>query len=602
MSFWGELKRRNVFRVGIAYLAAVWVLIQVADIVLPNFGAPGWVVQALIVAAAVGFPFAVVLAWFYDLTPEGIKATSEIGPAQSVRFTGRKIDFAIIGLLVLAVGFLVVDDGVLENSEAVPPNSIAVLPFLNFSPDPEQEYFADGLTEELLNKMAQIQGLRVTGRTSSFFFKGKNEDLREIGNMLGVANLLEGSVRKSGNEIRITAQLIKAQDGFHSWSETFDRELADIFAVQDEIADAVTTALSVTLGVGQYDRPGMTRNVDAYDAYLQGLTSYDRDDLNSIGETIEHFRQAVNLDPEFGLAWLRLQQAYSTGRVFLPAEESADFQQLGNEALERAGQAAPEMPELLVTRAEADRRNGRWLEAESLFLRVLNTSGNSNPDANYLYGHLLASVGRSRDALPYLERAKRLDPLSPDIPIQIARVLVSLGRFDQADAEADRGIALGNPRATLFLNSLKAMSAYSEGDLTRAASSIATLAGATPDDAFLELANLLADGNVDGTLARLRALVEDQTAGPVVNSGYSIFAAVAGDEHLTLRFLQKQSNANINDFFGSNPMWHSFYSDMRALPGFKELARQAGLVEYWRGTGQWGDFCAPVGDDDFQCH
>jgi TolB-like protein/DNA-binding winged helix-turn-helix (wHTH) protein len=483
---------------------------------------------------------------------------------------------------------------------SVTPNTIAVLPFINLSGDSQEEYFSDGLTEDLLNRLARIQQLRVTGRSSSFYFKNRNEDARAIGKALDVAHLLEGSVRRAGNRLRITAQLVSAADGFQVWSAAFDRDVTDIFAVQDEIAQAVATALSVSLGLGEFSRPGMTRDIKAYDAYLQGMSSFDAG-LDDIPAAIEHLRRAVTLDPKFGLAWLKLQEAYSTGRVYLPGEQTGDFQTLALVALQQAEEAAPDMAELLVSRAESERRNGRWLGAENLFLRALDNSGNSNAQANFLYGHLLASAGRSRDALPFLEHARALEPLDPQISTQISRVLVSLQRFEEADAEADRGIAIGNARASIFLRSIKAMSAYSRGDLGLGATWIGALAANNPDDPYFQLANLLATGQADAALARLRVLVEDQTAGPVANSAFSMFASVAGDAELTLKFLQKQANANMNDFFGSNPMWHSFYSDMRGSAGFKELARKGGLVDYWRATAQWGDFCAPAVGDDFEC-
>jgi TolB-like protein/Flp pilus assembly protein TadD len=519
-------------------------------------------------------------------------------PSRGFRWNLR-VGAAIAGAVALAAAGLFAWIGV-PTGASVTPNTIAVLPFANLSADAQEEYFSDGLTEDLLNRLARVQQLQVTGRSSSFYFKNRNEDPRAIGRALNVAHLLEGSVRRAGNRLRVTAQLVSADDGFQVWSAAFDRDVADIFSVQDEIAQAVATALSVSLGLGEFSRPGMTRDIDAYDAYLQGMSSFDAG-LDGIPSTIEQLRRAVTLDPKFGLAWLKLEQAYTTGRVYLPSEQTGDFQVLALDALQQAGAATPDMAELLVNRAESERRNGRWLAAQNLFLRVLENSGSSNAQANFLYGHLLASAGRSQDALPFLERASALEPLDPQISTQIARVLVSLQRFGEADAEADRGIAIGNARASIFLRSIKAMSAYSRGDLALGATWIGALAANNPDDPYLQLANLLATDQADAVLARLRVLVEDQTAGPVANSAFSMFASVAGDPELTLKFLQKQANANMNDFFGSNPMWHSFYSDMRGSAGFKELARTGGLVDYWRATAQWGDFCAPAVADDFEC-
>jgi TolB-like protein len=247
--FFEELKRRNVFRVAIAYIVVAWLVLQVADVVLPTFQTPDWVMPAFTFLLALGFPVALTFAWAYEMTPEGIKREKEVDRSQSItRNTGRKLDFIIIGVLVVAIAFLAYDEFVIEpaqeearttaNSEAsevietdIPEMSVAVLPFVNMSADPDQEYFSDGISEELLNQLVKIRGLQVAGRTSSFAFKGRNEDLRSIADQLNVAHILEGSVRKAGDRVRITAQLVKASDGYHLWSETYDRDLSDIFAI-----------------------------------------------------------------------------------------------------------------------------------------------------------------------------------------------------------------------------------------------------------------------------------------------------------------------------------------------------------------------------------
>ena len=322
MSFFAELKRRNVFKVGIAYAIVAWLLIQIVSIVVPAYKAPAWVMPIFITLISIGFPIALILAWAFELTPDGIKVTATEGPAQfHTRTTGQRLNYFIIGVLVLTVAFLVVDNYVLKEPPAAgsktpgtsvvtgtvspaknvqdkakpvaPANSIAVLPFINMSEDKANEYFADGLAEELLNKLARVKGLQVTGRTSSFYFKGKNEDLRIIGETLGVANLLEGSVRKSGDQIRITAQLINASDGYHLWSESYDRNLKDIFEVQDEIAMAVTTALSITLGAGEFSLPGSTRNVEAYDEGLKAAALWKFFTQDTVKDAIAHMEQAV---------------------------------------------------------------------------------------------------------------------------------------------------------------------------------------------------------------------------------------------------------------------------------------------------------------------
>ena len=265
MSFIRELKRRNVFRVGIAYGVTSWLLIQVTDILLESIGAPPWVMQTMFVLLGVGFVIAIFFAWAFELTPEGVKREADIDRSQSITpHTGRKLDRAIIAILVMALGYFVVDkfflsapvstqeivtthtaEAPVEKEQA--PQTIAVLPFVDMSAEGDNEYFSDGLTEELLNILAKIRELRVAGRTSSFAFKGKDEDLRSIGEKLSVATILEGSVRKDDkrNRVRITAQLINVEDGYHLWSETYDRDLDDIFAIQAEIAHL--TAQLVTI-------------------------------------------------------------------------------------------------------------------------------------------------------------------------------------------------------------------------------------------------------------------------------------------------------------------------------------------------------------------
>ena len=239
MSFIAELKRRNVIKVAIAYVIVAWLLLQVADVMLPTFGSPAWVMRAFSFLLILCFPLALLFAWAFELTPDGVKREKDIDPTESIAHaTGRKLDFVIIAVLVLAVGFLVVDRysaPPASVSQQVVEKSIAVLPFVNMSDDAGNEYFSDGISEEILNSLAKVKDLKVAGRTSSFAFKGRNENLRTIGEALGVSHILEGSVRKAGAQVRITAQLVKADDGYHLWSQAYDRELTDIFAIQDEI-------------------------------------------------------------------------------------------------------------------------------------------------------------------------------------------------------------------------------------------------------------------------------------------------------------------------------------------------------------------------------
>jgi len=283
-NFFAELRRRNVYKVAVAYAVVGWLLIQIATQVFPIFEIPNWALRLIVLAIIIGFPIALVIAWAFELTPEGLKRTEDVDPfdsrsgqvlaaaAQRPRHRAWIFVVIIAGAMSLGLFFLgrITAPSKQSGANGVSSKSIAVLPFVNMSSDRENEYFVDGLTEEILNRLAQISALRVPGRTSSFAFKGKNADLRQIGTELGVAHVLEGSVRKSGEHLRITAQLVRTADGFHLWSQNFDRKLNDVFTIQDEIARAIADALSAPLGLAEPANPQrQTKDMEAYDKFLQ---------------------------------------------------------------------------------------------------------------------------------------------------------------------------------------------------------------------------------------------------------------------------------------------------------------------------------------------
>jgi adenylate cyclase len=295
LSFFGELKRRHVYRVGIVYVVVAWLVLQVADVLFNNLDLPGWAFNLVLVLLIICFPIIVMLAWAYDLTPRGLVRTDEAG-------AGEVPDEAA-------------PDRAETPVEAASPTraSVAVLPFVNMSGDQENEYFSDGLAEELLNVLANIDELKVAARTSSFQYKGQSGHVAEIARDLGVASVLEGSVRQAGNRVRITAQLISAADGYHLWSQTYDRELDDIFAVQDDIAASVAEALKVRLLGDEADhlKVGGTRNTAAFQAYLQGVHYRNRgSDKETLLKAVEEFRRAIELDPEYAQAHAGLASAW----------------------------------------------------------------------------------------------------------------------------------------------------------------------------------------------------------------------------------------------------------------------------------------------------
>jgi TolB-like protein/Tfp pilus assembly protein PilF len=333
MSFLAELKRRNVLRVAMAYLVTAWLVAQIADLVLDNIESPDWVMQTIMLVLALGFPFALIFAWAFELTPEGLKKEKDVDRTQSITpQTGRKLDFMIIGILAVALGYFIWESRFESPPPVIPANariqqtssevndstdalenetsttsakSIAVLPFVNMSSDAEQEYFSDGISEEILNSLAKVKELKVAGRTSSFAFKGENQDLRHVGQALGVEHILEGSVRKSGTKIRITAQLIQVDDGFHLWSESYDRELDDVFVIQDEIAAAILEQLKLhLLADGEQLVVASTRaDSQAYDLYLLAKQRMYERTGPTIQSAVELLDQAIAIDPEYAPAY-----------------------------------------------------------------------------------------------------------------------------------------------------------------------------------------------------------------------------------------------------------------------------------------------------------
>ncbi|MCH7829492.1 MAG: hypothetical protein IIB75_02890 [Proteobacteria bacterium] len=329
-SVWGELRRRNVIKVAIAYVIVGWLLLQVSETLVPALYLPEWFHSGVAFLIILGFPIALIFAWAFELTPEGIKKEEDVDRSQSIaHVTGRKLDYIIIAVLILALGYFAFDKFVLDPSrdselvqattEALTEHgksetvdkSIAVLAFADLSPEGDQEYFSDGISEELLNVLSKIPGLRVAARTSSFQFKGENRDAIDIGEQLNVALILEGSVRKAGLQIRITAQLIDASNGFHLWSETYDRELANIFAVQDEISAAIVNALKEHLGLQVAAAPRViaTANTEAHEAYLRGRYLVVQRNRANIAGAVREFEKAITLDPEYALAHAELAMA-----------------------------------------------------------------------------------------------------------------------------------------------------------------------------------------------------------------------------------------------------------------------------------------------------
>ena len=366
MSLIAELKRRNVFRVGAAYGIVAWLLVEVASVVMPTFGAPEWVMKVFTFLIIIGFPLALILAWAFELTRAGIKRETAVDPDDSITHaTGRKIDFAIIGLLAVALIFVVVDNYSLEAepeqteiaAEQVPAaestpheKSIAVLPFTNRSPNPDDIYFTDGVHDDLLTQLAKIDTFSVISRTSVMEYRDTPKNLKEIASELGVANVMEGAVQRAGNRVRINVQLIDAGTDEHLWAEVYDRELTteNLFDIQSEIAKAIAAALHATLTDSELaviaDVP--TKNVAAYELYLQALRLSYGEDKIALDASLELYEETLRLDPEFKLAWIGLAEAHLEN-YFMYGGKSTD-RQSARDAIDQARALDPDFPELYV--------------------------------------------------------------------------------------------------------------------------------------------------------------------------------------------------------------------------------------------------------------
>jgi serine/threonine-protein kinase len=448
-NFFGELKRRNVYKVAVAYGVVGWLVVQIATQVFPFLEIPNWLVRLVIVFVAVGFPIALVIAWAFELTPEGIRRAEDVDlPAASRPKNRAWIYVAAIGA-ALSVGLFFVGRYTAGNATprpseaatAISQKSIAVLPLLNESGDPRDEYFSDGLSEELIAALAQIRELKVIGRSSSFRFKERKEESKTIGEKLGVATLLEGTVRKQGDRVRIVAELVNAADGIELWTRTFDRELKDIFAVQTEIAAAVAESLKVTLlGSDEQSTSSATKSTEAHNAYLQGHFHFQRRNLEDFRKAVSYFDEAIRLDPDYALAYAERSEAWSLIGD-LAGQRATAWPKAKSDA-EKAVAIAPALAEahaaLGWVRFFVD-----WKFAEGLSeLKRAKELSPANPTANDLLARVIVYLGQVDEAERHARHAVELDPLSVTAQGNLGRVLFVAGKLDEADAVARKAAEL----------------------------------------------------------------------------------------------------------------------------------------------------------------
>jgi len=505
-----ELRRREVYPVIVAYAIGGWILLQIGEVTFGPLGLPDWVMTALVVTVITGFPVALLLAWRYDITPRGIR----------------------------------LDRGPVSDVESVRP-SIAVLPFVDMSPEKDQAYFCEGIAEEILNALTKIRQLKVAARSSSFQFQSQAGDVRKIGRQLGVKAILEGSVRKSGDTLRVTAQLIKVSDGYHLWSKTFDQELEDIFAIQDDIASSITQSLLETINPNEHAAIQTTSstNVNAYDFYLRGRQYFKRFRKMDIEHARHLFWQAIELDSEFALAWAGYADCHST--LIMYADPNPAYARKANLASRRALELQPDLAEAHVSRGLACLVSREFDSAEAEFVRALELNP-SLYNAWYFYGRTRFHQGDLEMAADLFKKAAEADPADYQARLLRVQILRGTGQTELAEAEAAEAVA--------------AVEKHLEW---------------TPDDArafHLGAGSLIMLGQLDRARSWMRRALEMDPEDPIALYNVACNFATMNEVEESLGYLDKAIDKGI-----VSADWMRNDEDLinlRSNPRFKELLRR----------------------------
>lgn len=625
---WTELRRRNVIRMAGLYLVGAWLVTQVAATVLPLFGAPEWMARSVVLLLAIGFVPALVVAWVFELTPEGLKRDAEVPPEQSIApQTARRMDRMLLLAMMLALGYFALDKFVLApgrdrarlaSTEAagpapapasavaapeprrIDPKSIAVLAFANMSADKDNEYFSDGVAEEILNALAQVRELKVAGRTSSFYFKGRNEPLSSIGATLGVAHVLEGSVRKQGRRLRITAQLIRVSDGFHLWSETFDGSDADIFALQESIARRVTGELKVALNAGQQDRlvDAGTDDPDAYARYLRATDVFNRRDVANLEEAIEGLKQALQLDPAFARAHSRLATLYYVSATTSAPERYDELSTLAGRHAEQALQSNPGLAEphaVLGVLLASQRRLGEGRAASERALKI----DPKDPTANLWHAILHCDTGHIDRCAKGLDRTLEIDPLLPNALGWRARLLASAGELEAAERmnlrAQEAGLRWpGNTSKWIALQRGELEAARTHAYEVNAVFAIGldTAAAAAFSGAFV--------GDAESQRKASRIIDDYLATGPRrINPTVPLTLIRMGQVERGLAVFADHPTSNEALFLGE-VMGTRLYPEVWASPAFPAFLRKTGIAAYWDEYGPPSP-CRKEAAGDYRC-
>jgi TolB-like protein len=625
MSFFTELKRRNVFRVGIAYLIGAWLLLQIADVVLNNISAPDWVFKTIMLLVGIGLPIALFFAWAFELTPDGVKRESEVDRSKSIRKkTGQKLNRSIIMILVVALAYFVWESRFTREAESPSTNkpdsqittnvipakagihfdtaqsteqSVAVLPFVNMSSDPEQEYFSDGITEEIINALVKIPGLSVPARTSVFGFKGQQGDVRKIGQQLGVAHVLEGSIRTQGNQVRITAQLIKVDDGFHLWSETFDRQLDNIFAVQEEIATAIARVLTGELGLNVVTVPNQTRNMAAYDSYLQGRALLHKRGMDNLDQAVELFTQSTTLDPDFAPAWAAMALTYTV------MELSPDLLAQAISTARHALSLDPDNVDALDALASALRDSWQWGEAETYFNQAMAI----DPQSSELledYAEFLGSVGRFDEYLSVSEQGYLIDPLLGPLTDAHMSALMVDGQYTRAIEVIDHwnaAVRRGDIPTYWYAPYWKVEPLLASGDTAAAIAMIDSLGPQHLDGQTKTAAITLLENPTDAQAQKLLRSTfgnkSESTQWTDIRMAQLVLAHTGDTDYVI--------DTDISSFkefrYGNREIiWSPVYAQVRQHPRFEEYLELLNLPQYWDQAG-WPNACQRAANGRIKC-
>jgi len=600
--FLAELKRRHIYRVAAVYAVVAWLAIQVVSNLTPMLRLPEWAGALVLVLLVVCFPLALLFAWIHEL-PGAAGVATDVAPPAST-----KLDWA------LAAGLVVVIAGLVYQVLSTPPGadaapaagvvlptdgiSIAVLPLVNLSGDSTQEFLSDGVTDEINSALAKVPNLRVVGRSSAYQYKGQGKDLRAIGEALGATHLIDGSLRRSGDRVRVTAQLVRAADGFELWTETYNHELTDIFGLQEQIAVAIAAALRSPLGLAEGERllSSRTTDVEAYENFLRGRALVRNRELTPAIGALE---AAVARDPNFAPAWAMLAQAHRTTMEYstvarrpdVPVADAREFIQTALERAERAARRAIELDPAhdggYAALGYVEATRGHFAEAEDLFARALEIDPN-NPESLYRYGQNLAVTGRIAESTRVYQRLIVLEPLVPIYRIQMGNTLYLNGRNHQSIAMLE-AIPDDTP-ARYYRNLYLAHALSATGRYADAAAALQ----AVRDEPQMgpEITDVVAD------LLRRLPLREEPASLPYFGDYAFVYLYVGADERVlepSERALQLGNAVSL-----LTNAWSPVVHALRGTERFKQVVRDAGLVDYWRAHG-WPDLCVPQGETDFVC-